>query len=143
MFIVTHRKGKRLANFWLTLLCLWKSFFAKRITLVFTEESKYEIYNQYKWNKIIGRRGLFYDFSYKVHKNFTTLAWRYNKDLNLFQVAEYTRKDYEASYKVVGNLLTNQKGTFKCNFKGVIPLAFRFSGIEKPTKNISYLIKFN
>lgn len=142
MVKVKHRKGKRLVNIFLTIYCLWKSFFVKKIVLCFSENSKYDINNQYQWNKIIGRGSLNYDFKSNQHKESRMIVWRYNKKLNVFQIAEYKRKNYIFVYNIVSNLKVNQKAEFVCKFRGIKPLAFYFGGQDKPNKDIEYLIRF-
>jgi hypothetical protein len=139
--IIRHYKGKHLTDFIATIKGLWFSYFCHGCYLRFTEEAKYKIENKYQWNKIIGRGGLLYDFKYKKRKFSKMVVWRYNPDVNLFQVAEYQNKNYQHSYNIILNLDPSEKGYIPFNFKGIIPLSFYF-GSEKPNKEIYYTIKF-
>jgi hypothetical protein len=140
--IIRHYKSKHLADFITTIKGLWFSYFRQGCYLRFTEEAKYSIDNKYQWNKIIGRGGLLYDFKHKKRKSSKMVVWRYNPDINLFQVAEYQNRNYQHSYNIILNLDPNEQGYVPFNFKGIIPLSFYFGGSEKPNKDLYYTIKF-
>lgn len=140
---VKHFKNKRLPTIWNTIVGFFASYFAKSLTLKFTENSKYQIDNSKQWNKIIGRSGFCYDFKRKKRKSSKMIVWRYNHSLELFQVAEYSRTDWEFNYNIITNIEIGEEQTFSTGkLNGFLPTSFYFGGRDKPNKDLEYQINF-
>lgn len=105
---IQFRQGKHHCGFWGKLYLLWCAIFRRSITVVFPEDAKYQlsVNDQRDWNKLIGYGGIRYNFKKKIRKTEHLYAWRYVN--GYFEVAEYSRKDWEFRFKVLFFLIPNQ-----------------------------------
>lgn len=140
MKTIKHKKGKHNANIISKLRTFYKSIFSKSIEVKFTEDSKYD--GNTSWNKILGRGGIRYNFKEKVRKTEQMLVWRYLKNEDIFEVAEYKRINYKWSADILCRMKTDERKQFSLDFlKSPIPTGAYFGGRETPNRNLTYQIK--
>lgn len=143
--IIKHREGKHIASFFNTVYVFFNSLFKRNIILKFTEESKYFLDNKNKlnWNKIVGKGGLIYSCK-KKRKNEVFLVWRYNRDKDIFEIAEYYRENFTFFFHIVKTVKINEKYSFNINFlRGIIPLTPWFGGSKPSPKDVKYSLNFS
>lgn len=140
MKTIKHKKGKHNAIFTSKLRTFYKSIFSKNIEIKFTEDSKYD--GNVSWNKILGRGGIRYNFKEKVRKAEQMLVWRYLKDEDVFEVAEYKRINFEWSADILVRMKVGERKTFNLDFlSSFIPTGAYFGGRETPNRDLTYQIK--
>lgn len=71
----------------------------------FLDESRYNLKNtnQLDWNKLTGIS--FVDWSFKLNKNATLLAWRYDPAANIFEAAPYFNANYEKIFPNIHQII--------------------------------------
>lgn len=137
---IKHRKGRHNANFISKIRTFYISVFSKNIEVMFTEDSKYD--GNTSWNKILGRGGVKYNFKEKVRKTEQMLVWRYLKNEDIFEVAEYRRVKFEWSADILAKLKVNQRKAFCLEFlKSFIPTGAYFGGRDTPNRDLTYHVK--
>lgn len=143
MRLVKHRTGKHNVGFLDKLYIMFFSLFKKKITIKFTEESKYDLKDndQKDWNKIIGRGGFMFKPS-KGRKTEQFLVWRYNIEDDVFEVTTYWRKDYKFDFdRNYTTMKVGDKKTFDINFlKSPIPAGGYFGGNEVAPRRVRYYL---
>lgn len=139
MRVIRFKKGRHYCNFWDLLWICKKALTRKRIRVVFTEESYYDLKDndQNDWNKIIGR-GNAQRFFNRKKRTETFLVWRL-KDKKQYQIAKYYRQGEKFWWD---NIIDCSPYTVYdvdiSFFNGVIPIGGYFGGNEKAPNDLSF-----
>lgn len=144
--IVNHKEGKHHAK----INDKNRIFFRSKphsILLKFDTSCRYELdTGQTSWNKIYGTGEMtwkYIDGSYK-RKRETMLVWRYNKNTDKIEIAQYERQDYDILPEIIiGDLDFNEEGIYNLGFlKSGSKTGPYFGGKLPAPHDMSYLIKF-
>lgn len=149
---VKHKKGKHLPTFLslvkVFMLSLFKPDF---ITLIFTEDSKYDLgtNDNSDWSKVMGRGGIAYGKDggqgYPTRKNEQFIVWRYIPEKNEFHVAnDYKRVNHKMILPRFWHILKpNGKVTVSTKeLKSIIPIGAYFGGNMPAPNDLTYKIKW-